>query len=83
MAYIHEHGVLHCGVNCNNILLGKDLAVKYVDFQGRQYASDRRLLLFGLSEENPKSWMPRDGEFPDCETDIFVLSQMTAFEIAI
>lgn len=74
MAYIHERGVLHCDVNCNNLLLDKHLGVKYVDFQGRHYAPDgRTVLLNGYSVENSKSYMPRNGDYANCKTDIFAL----------
>lgn len=74
MAYIHQQGVLHCDVNCNNLLLDKYLGVKYVDFQGRHYGPDgRTVLLNGCSEESSKSYMPREGDYANCNTDIFAL----------
>lgn len=73
MAYFHERGVIHCDVNCNNLLLDEHLGVKYVDFQGRHYAPDGTMLLNGFSKESPKSYMPRKGNDANCKTDIFAL----------
>lgn len=54
MSYIHESSVLHRDTNVNNLLLDKDLNLKYVDFQGRHLAPDGTILLDDLSSENVK-----------------------------
>jgi serine/threonine protein kinase len=74
MAYIHKMGVLHCDTNANNLLLDKNLNVKYADFQGRYLSPDNTIILDGLSSENVKSSMPRsDPNYADQKTDIFAL----------
>jgi len=74
MAYIHKMGVLHCDTNSNNLLLDKNLNIKFADFQGRYLSSDGTIILNGLSSENVKSFMPRsDPNYADHKTDIFAL----------
>jgi serine/threonine protein kinase len=77
MAYIHKLGVLHRDTNANNLLLDKNLNIKFADFQGRYLSPDGTILLDGLSSENVKSFMPRpDPNYADYKTDIFALGSV-------
>lgn len=74
IAYIHKSSILHCDTNVNNLLLDKNLNLKFADFQGRYLAPDGTVLLDGLSSENVKSSLPRpDPDYADQKTDIFAL----------
>jgi len=74
MAYIHEMGVLHCDTNANDLLLNRDLNIKFADFEGRYLSPNGTILLNGLSSKNVKSFMPRsDLNYANHKIDIFAL----------
>ncbi|KAH6710667.1 kinase-like domain-containing protein [Leptodontidium sp. MPI-SDFR-AT-0119] len=80
MAYIHKRGVLHCDTNANNLLLDRNLNIKFADFQGRYLSPDGTIALDGLSSENVQSYMPRsDPNHADQKTDIFAFGSAIYF----
>ena len=70
----HKANVIHCDLNCNNIVLDHNLNAKLCDFQGILFWPDGSIEADGLARENTKSSMPRaDSNYADRTTDLFAL----------
>jgi serine/threonine protein kinase len=71
---MHKHGVLHCNIHTNNMLLDDNLDIKLCDFQGKLLNYDGTVRLDGLSCEDAKSSMPgSDSNMATPKRDIFAL----------
>ncbi|KAH7381814.1 kinase-like domain-containing protein [Cadophora sp. MPI-SDFR-AT-0126] len=77
---MHKHGVLHCNIHTNNMLLDDNLDIKLCDFQGKVLNSDGTVRLDGLSCEDAKSSMPAsDSNMATPKTDLFALGSAIYF----
>ncbi|KAK3938621.1 hypothetical protein QBC46DRAFT_264955 [Diplogelasinospora grovesii] len=66
--------VLHCDIQPQNLLVGKNLHVKLSDFQGRCLSDTGEEVIDGYSGEPLRFFCPRDDTCdPNCKTDVFAL----------
>jgi len=80
VAEMHKHGVLHCNIHTNNMLLDDNLDIKLCDFQGKLLNPNGTIRLDGPSSEDVKSSMPRsDPNTATQKTDIFALGSAIYF----
>ncbi|KAF1914157.1 kinase-like domain-containing protein [Ampelomyces quisqualis] len=74
LAYIHAKHNIQSDVSVGNLLLDRQLSIKFCDFQGRLLHPDGTVALDGGSRERSMSSMPRsDHNYCDYRTDIFAL----------
>jgi len=79
VAEMHKHGVLHCNIHTNNMLLDDNLDIKLCDFQGKLLNPNGTIRLDGPSSEDVKSMPRSDPNTATQKTDIFALGSAIYF----
>lgn len=73
--FIHDHGVIHCDISCNNVFLDEQLRTKVGDFAGSATAGEIWSSLYEISHT-----LPGSDDTPSTNSDRFALGS-TFFEI--
>jgi len=76
LAFLHENGVFHSDIGCQNILLGTDNHVKLCDFAGSRIGDQEAWISYEVRSQHPDYL----GRQPTAETEIFALGSVV-FEI--
>jgi serine/threonine protein kinase len=76
LAFLHENGVLHSDIGCQNILLGTDNHTKLCDFAGSKIEDEDAWISYEVRSQHPGYI----GKQPTEETEIFALGSVI-FEI--
>ncbi|KAG0646487.1 Serine threonine-kinase [Hyphodiscus hymeniophilus] len=76
LVYLHQNGVLHSDLGCQNILLGKDNHAKLCDFAGSKVGDDEAWISYEARSQHPDYL----GSQPTQETELFALGSVI-FEI--
>ena len=76
LTYLHQNGVLHSDLGCQNILLGKDGHIKLCDFAGSKIGDEDAWISYEGSSQHPDYV----GKQPNLATEIFALGSII-FEI--
>lgn len=76
LAFLHENGVFHSDIGCQNILLGTDNHAKLCDFAGSKIGDEDAWISYEVRSQHPDYI----GKQPTEETEIFALGSVI-FEI--
>ena len=74
VSFLHSHGVIHCDLHPDNLLLDNQKNIKICDFQGKMDGFD------GAALERVRYCLPRIDLHPSVQSDIFALGS-TIFRI--